>query len=149
MDLIWANSGDSHFLEREDLYAEILPPDLAQRMPRAVKDPDGSAERIRGFRRAMKRQFEKQINECCDEPQAVGEIVADDDQHEVEQHFEHASLVGDSERQPNVAVLTCVGLLRIDEAQLREIDAEKPEDDCPCNQSLNVVNKKKNEHVCN
>jgi hypothetical protein len=36
VDMMWANSGDSHFLEREDLYATILPPELAHRMPRAV-----------------------------------------------------------------------------------------------------------------
>jgi predicted TIM-barrel fold metal-dependent hydrolase len=35
---IWANSGDSHFLEAEDLFQQILPPALANRMPRSVKE---------------------------------------------------------------------------------------------------------------
>ncbi|WP_337110447.1 amidohydrolase family protein [Prescottella equi] len=43
---IWANSGDSHFLEPEDLFQQILPPALAERMPRSVKEPDGSKETV-------------------------------------------------------------------------------------------------------
>ena len=35
---IWANSGDPHFLEPEDLFQQILPPALAERMPRSVKE---------------------------------------------------------------------------------------------------------------
>jgi predicted TIM-barrel fold metal-dependent hydrolase len=46
MAKIWANSGDSHFLEPEDLWRENLPPRLAELMPRAVKDPDGEWETI-------------------------------------------------------------------------------------------------------
>ena len=43
---IWANSGDSHFLEPPDLFQQILPRALADRMPRAVKDPDGTKETV-------------------------------------------------------------------------------------------------------
>ena len=43
---IWANSGDSHFLEPQDLFQRILPKDLADRMPRSVRDPDGSKETV-------------------------------------------------------------------------------------------------------
>jgi predicted TIM-barrel fold metal-dependent hydrolase len=43
---IWVNSGDSHFLEPADLFQRILPKDLADRMPRAVRDPDGSKETV-------------------------------------------------------------------------------------------------------
>ena len=35
---IWANSGDSHILEPEDLFQRILPPALAERMPHTEKD---------------------------------------------------------------------------------------------------------------
>ena len=34
---IWANSGDSHVLEPEDLWTNSLPPELAERMPRSEK----------------------------------------------------------------------------------------------------------------
>ena len=34
---IWAHSGDSHFLEPEDLWGDILPANLAVRMPRSEK----------------------------------------------------------------------------------------------------------------
>ena len=43
---IWANSSDSHWLEPEDLWRSKLPPALAERMPHAVKDPDGQYESV-------------------------------------------------------------------------------------------------------
>ena len=56
---IWANSGDSHLSEPADLFANNLPADLAERMPRSVKDDDGSHETIhvdgQSFRRRMPR----------------------------------------------------------------------------------------------
>jgi predicted TIM-barrel fold metal-dependent hydrolase len=45
-DKIWANSGDSHFLEPADLFQKTLPAELAERMPRSVKSPDGSKETV-------------------------------------------------------------------------------------------------------
>ena len=36
---IWANSGDSHLMEPADLFETRLPADIADRMPRSVKDP--------------------------------------------------------------------------------------------------------------
>lgn len=58
MQKLWANSGDSHYFEPEDLYAE-LPPGLAARMPRSVKSEDGSSETIyvdgKSFTRPMPR----------------------------------------------------------------------------------------------
>ncbi|MGE0383997.1 MAG: amidohydrolase family protein [Gammaproteobacteria bacterium] len=36
MEKIWANSGDSHFVEPTDLWTKNLPPHLAERMPRQV-----------------------------------------------------------------------------------------------------------------
>jgi predicted TIM-barrel fold metal-dependent hydrolase len=43
---IWANSGDAHLVEPDDLFATSLPPSLAARMPRSVKDPDGRWETL-------------------------------------------------------------------------------------------------------
>ncbi|MGX7679280.1 amidohydrolase family protein [Jatrophihabitans sp. DSM 45814] len=43
---IWANSGDSHYFEPEDLYSSGLPAALAERMPRSVKSEDGTSETI-------------------------------------------------------------------------------------------------------
>lgn len=37
MTMIWAHSGDSHFIEPPDLWGEILPAALAERMPRSEK----------------------------------------------------------------------------------------------------------------
>ncbi len=43
---IWVNSGDSHFLEPEDLWATNLPAALAERMPRTVKDEEAGTETV-------------------------------------------------------------------------------------------------------
>ena len=55
MEKIWANSGDSHFLEPDGLWKELLPPGYAERMPRAEtvseefqRKLDAWAERFRG-----------------------------------------------------------------------------------------------------
>jgi predicted TIM-barrel fold metal-dependent hydrolase len=42
MEKIWAHSGDSHFVEPKGLWEEILPKDLADRMPRSIEvEKDG------------------------------------------------------------------------------------------------------------
>ena len=43
---LWANSGDSHFIEPEDLWRSRLPKRLAELVPRSEKDPDGTWESI-------------------------------------------------------------------------------------------------------
>jgi predicted TIM-barrel fold metal-dependent hydrolase len=54
---IWANSGDSHFLEPDDLWQKNLPERLADLVPRSVKDADGLWETVhidgQSFRRKM------------------------------------------------------------------------------------------------
>jgi predicted TIM-barrel fold metal-dependent hydrolase len=59
VEKIWANSGDSHLVEPDDLFSDSLPPALAERMPRSVKDEDGGWETIfvdgQQFRRRMPR----------------------------------------------------------------------------------------------
>jgi hypothetical protein len=54
---LWANSGDSHLVEPDDLFETRLPAHVAERMPRSVKDPDGSWETVyvdgQEFRRRM------------------------------------------------------------------------------------------------
>jgi predicted TIM-barrel fold metal-dependent hydrolase len=56
-DKIWADSGDSHLVEPADLFSANLPADLAERMPRSVKDPDGEFETVyidgESFRRKL------------------------------------------------------------------------------------------------
>jgi predicted TIM-barrel fold metal-dependent hydrolase len=57
MGKIWANSGDSHLVEPEDVFSARMPSGLAERMPRSVKDADGSHETVhvdgKQFRRRM------------------------------------------------------------------------------------------------
>src|SRR5262249_37585418 len=46
---VWANSGDSHFLEPEDLYYQILPKEIADRMPRSEKTESEQTVHIDGL----------------------------------------------------------------------------------------------------
>ena len=46
MSKIWANSGDSHLVEPDDLFESSLPAALAARMPHSVCDDDGVHETI-------------------------------------------------------------------------------------------------------
>jgi predicted TIM-barrel fold metal-dependent hydrolase len=59
VDRIWANSGDSHLVEPENLFTERLPAGLAERMPRSVKDEERGWETIfvdgQSFRRRLPR----------------------------------------------------------------------------------------------
>jgi predicted TIM-barrel fold metal-dependent hydrolase len=58
---IWAHSGDSHFLEPEDLFQQILPPALAERMPRSVKEDGWETVYIDGEQ--IRRPLPKPIKE--------------------------------------------------------------------------------------
>lgn len=59
MTKYWANSGDSHLVEPDDLFTSSLPAELAERMPRSEKDADGTHETLyidgQVFRRRMPR----------------------------------------------------------------------------------------------
>ncbi|MCW2831623.1 MAG: amidohydrolase [Aeromicrobium sp.] len=57
MDKIWANSGDSHFLEPDDLWASSLPPRLAELVPRSEKDADGEWETVHIDGMSFRRQL--------------------------------------------------------------------------------------------
>jgi predicted TIM-barrel fold metal-dependent hydrolase len=57
MSKIWANSGDSHLVEPDDLFERSLPPEFAERMPRSVKDEDGRWETVHVDGNAFRRQM--------------------------------------------------------------------------------------------
>ena len=87
-----AHSGDSHFLEPEGLWNEILPKDLAARMPWSETVADGSAEIIhvdgQEFRRELPKVATKKVDglsmmELSDRPAGARDLqarVADLDQ---------------------------------------------------------------------
>jgi predicted TIM-barrel fold metal-dependent hydrolase len=62
---LWSNSGDSHFLEPEGLWHDILPKELADRMPRSEKIGD-DAEIVhidgKSFERKLPKIMTKKIN---------------------------------------------------------------------------------------
>jgi predicted TIM-barrel fold metal-dependent hydrolase len=63
MEKIWANSGDSHFLEPPDLFERYLPADMAERMPKTVKDPDGTMETVYVDGKTIRRPTPRLIRE--------------------------------------------------------------------------------------
>lgn len=72
MDKIWANSGDSHFLEPDDLWRSNLPSRLAELVPRAEKDPDGLWETVyvdgQSFRRKLPSMAAQRFREEGNRP---------------------------------------------------------------------------------
>ena len=78
MEKIWANSGDSHFLEPESLWRDNLPPRLAELVPRAVKDPDGLWETVHidgmSFRRKLPTGKAKEFQEASSRAPGAADI---------------------------------------------------------------------------
>lgn len=62
-DKIWVNSGDSHFLEPEDLFQRLLPKKLGDRMPRTVKSADGTSETVYIDGASFERKLPKPIKD--------------------------------------------------------------------------------------
>lgn len=60
---MWANSGDSHFLEPVDLFQKTLPRELADRMPRSVKSEDGTQETVYIDGQVIERRIPKPITD--------------------------------------------------------------------------------------
>jgi predicted TIM-barrel fold metal-dependent hydrolase len=56
VDMIWANSGDAHVLEPDDLWKRAMPADMAERMPRSER-VDETHEIVHIDGRSMKRRL--------------------------------------------------------------------------------------------
>lgn len=67
MDTIWANSGDSHLVEPDELFEESLPAAMAARMPRSVKDLEGGWETIHVDGQQFRRRLPSQDRQLTDE----------------------------------------------------------------------------------
>ncbi|MDT5351379.1 MAG: hypothetical protein QOH91_4666 [Mycobacterium sp.] len=81
---LWANSGDSHFLEPADLWRSRLPRRLADLAPRSKKDPDGRWESIyvdgQVFRRRLPSIAQEEFMQATVAPvgsRDVGKRLAD------------------------------------------------------------------------
>jgi predicted TIM-barrel fold metal-dependent hydrolase len=79
MDKIWANSGDSHFLEPESLWRDSLPPRLADLVPRTEKDPDGQWETVHidgmAFRRKLPTGKALEFIEATSRPPGARDVA--------------------------------------------------------------------------
>lgn len=75
MPKMWTNSGDSHFLEPDDVWSSRLPKALADLTPKSEKDPDGEWETVsvdgQTFRRKLPTSAAVQFIEESHRPQGV------------------------------------------------------------------------------
>ncbi|MBX6388131.1 MAG: amidohydrolase family protein [Frankia sp.] len=80
MAKMWTNSGDSHFIEPDDVWTARLPKALADLTPKAVKDPDGEWETVsvdgQTFRRKLPSSAAVKFLEESNRPQGVRDPVA-------------------------------------------------------------------------
>lgn len=78
MTKIWANSGDSHFLEPDDLWRSTLPARLAELVPRSEKDPDGEWETVHidgmSFRRKLPSSAMVKFEELSTRAPGAGDV---------------------------------------------------------------------------
>ena len=78
--MIWTNSGDSHFLEPDDLWQSRLPKALADLTPHAEKDPDGEYETVsvdgQIFRRKLPSSAMEAFIEESMKPQGIRDAKA-------------------------------------------------------------------------
>jgi predicted TIM-barrel fold metal-dependent hydrolase len=73
METIWASSGDSHFMEPEDLFRHNLPAALAERLPRS--EPDGEGYEVvhvdgTSFRRRLPGPAQREMRDAIRPPGA-------------------------------------------------------------------------------
>ncbi|MEE2031286.1 amidohydrolase family protein [Rhodococcus sp. CC-R104] len=75
---LWANSGDSHFLEPDDLWRARLPKDLAELVPRSEKDPDGKWETVfvdgQAFRRRLPNIAQEEFYAASNRAPGAGNV---------------------------------------------------------------------------
>src|SRR3546814_18531859 len=80
MTKMWTNSGDSYFLEPEDVWSSRLPKKLADLTPISQKDPDGEYETVsvdgQTFRRKLPNSAVVQFVEDSHKPQGSRDPVA-------------------------------------------------------------------------
>ncbi|HVV10527.1 amidohydrolase family protein [Amycolatopsis sp.] len=78
VEKIWANSGDSHFLEPDTLWRDSLPPRLAELVPRAEKDPDGEWETVHidgmSFRRKLPTSAQQEFVDASNRAPGAGNV---------------------------------------------------------------------------
>ncbi|MBW8825100.1 MAG: amidohydrolase family protein, partial [Acidobacteria bacterium] len=72
---LWSNSGDSHFSEPPDLWHEIMPKALADRMPRSEKAPDGSSETVYVDGKSFTRPMPKLSQKKDAQGRTIGDLV--------------------------------------------------------------------------
>src|SRR5438067_6306364 len=74
---LWANSGDSHATGEVQRWKDILPKDLAERMPRSEKDADGEFETVYVDGRSFRRKLPKIATKTDASGKTIGQLVSE------------------------------------------------------------------------
>lgn len=85
---LWANSGDSHATGEVQRWKEILPPDLAERMPRSEKDPDGEYETVHVDGTSFRRKLPKLATKTGASGKTIGQLVSERGAENLEDRLE-------------------------------------------------------------
>src|SRR4051812_5234082 len=73
---LWANSGDSHSLGERAVWEQILPKDVADRMPRSEKHEDEGYEIVHVDGQSFRRELPKlQVKKDPNAGKTIGELV--------------------------------------------------------------------------
>jgi len=134
---IWAHSGDSHFIEPEDLFNQILPPALAKRMPWSEKVSDHEEiVHIDGkeFRRPLPKIATKKINgvsmsELSSRPPGARDIrarLADLDQEGIWAEVVYSSLGMWDQNLTDVALVKAAAAAQ-NEWRIKEVQGVAPD----------------------
>jgi len=82
---LWANSGDSHSLGERAVWEEILPKDVADRMPRSERDPDGAFETVHVDGQSFRRELPRlNVRKDPIHGKTIGELVSERGANDIE-----------------------------------------------------------------
>jgi len=78
METIWANSGDSHFIEPESLWRDNMSADLAELMPRSERSEDGEFETVyvdgQSFTRKLPSSARMEFFKATNQSEGVSDV---------------------------------------------------------------------------
>ena len=79
MEKIWANSGDSHFIEPHDLWSKNLPARLADLMPRSERSEDGEYDTVyvdgQSFTRKLPSSARAEFFEASNKAEGAADVT--------------------------------------------------------------------------
>jgi predicted TIM-barrel fold metal-dependent hydrolase len=92
---LWANSGDSHSLGERAVWEEILPKDVADRMPRSERDPEGAFEIVHVDGQSFRRELPRlNVKKDPVHGKTIGELVSERGANDIESRLRDCDTEG-------------------------------------------------------